>query len=401
MIGLNYHMNKKYQVFVSSTFLDLQEERKKISEIIFDNGHIPVGMELFPASTLRQWEMIKEYIDTSDYYILIVGFRYGTITPRNLTEDDNREISYTQQEYEYAYKKGIPVYTFFQLDNDNIPEFKREKTERYRKKLDGFKKLIQNNGYYFASWKDINQLSEKVMKALNNGFHDKPRPGWVRSDYVEDYNSNIHIQEKLIYYKFLHLTDRQQSDKPVYSKFIKRLDKYIEVYDEYITLKINRFSGPVKKFRTYDSTKGTAIEVNSLLPFVMNLRDADETIEENPQIIQPMINGPSNVYVTSSHYYNGFQLGNRDAAVKADKDAGAVRLIVDFSSIKDYKSFIAEKPTVFYNFFDENGKLKRVNLGEPKMLGKDIYFFELNNMKTEEVLKIEFDANWDHTANIA
>lgn len=40
-------MNKKYQVFVSSTYEDLKNERQEIVEAILDAGHIPAGMEIF------------------------------------------------------------------------------------------------------------------------------------------------------------------------------------------------------------------------------------------------------------------------------------------------------------------------------------------------------------------
>lgn len=40
----------KYQVFVSSTYVDLIEERKEITQAILEANCIPAGMELFPAS---------------------------------------------------------------------------------------------------------------------------------------------------------------------------------------------------------------------------------------------------------------------------------------------------------------------------------------------------------------
>ena len=42
-------MNKKIQVFISSTYTDLIEERQAAVEAILDAGHIPAGMELFKA----------------------------------------------------------------------------------------------------------------------------------------------------------------------------------------------------------------------------------------------------------------------------------------------------------------------------------------------------------------
>lgn len=66
-------MDVKYRVFVSSTFADLQDERRAVIEMIINMGHIPVGMEAFQASDDSQWEYIKRRIDESDYYVLIIA----------------------------------------------------------------------------------------------------------------------------------------------------------------------------------------------------------------------------------------------------------------------------------------------------------------------------------------
>jgi hypothetical protein len=52
-------MTKKFQVFVSSTYEDLIEERKEVTQGILEVGCIPSGMELFPASTKQAWDIIK------------------------------------------------------------------------------------------------------------------------------------------------------------------------------------------------------------------------------------------------------------------------------------------------------------------------------------------------------
>jgi len=40
---------KKYQIFVSSTYEDLKDERQAAVEAILLAGHIPAGMELFSS----------------------------------------------------------------------------------------------------------------------------------------------------------------------------------------------------------------------------------------------------------------------------------------------------------------------------------------------------------------
>jgi len=50
---------KKLQVFVSSTYLDLKNERQAAVEAILKAGHIPAGMELFAAGNESQFETIR------------------------------------------------------------------------------------------------------------------------------------------------------------------------------------------------------------------------------------------------------------------------------------------------------------------------------------------------------
>ena len=86
---------------MSSTFTDLVEERQDAIRTILDLGHIPAGMELFPAADTEQLQYIKKVIDECDYYLLIMGGRYGSI--------DGEGVSYTEREYDYAVDNGKTV----------------------------------------------------------------------------------------------------------------------------------------------------------------------------------------------------------------------------------------------------------------------------------------------------
>lgn len=61
-------MEKKYQIFISSTFTDLIDERQAAVEAILRAGHIPAGMELFTSTNKTQWDVIKKWINESDIY---------------------------------------------------------------------------------------------------------------------------------------------------------------------------------------------------------------------------------------------------------------------------------------------------------------------------------------------
>src|SRR5258708_30985148 len=106
-------MDKRYQVFVSSTYGDLRDERQEVMQALLELDCIPAGMELFPAADEDQWSLIKRVIDDCDYYLVIVGGRYGTV--------DAEGISYTEKEYDYAVAQNIPVLGFVHAEPGKIP----------------------------------------------------------------------------------------------------------------------------------------------------------------------------------------------------------------------------------------------------------------------------------------
>lgn len=166
-------MDVKYQVFVSSTYIDLQEERRSVIESILNLGHIPVGMEAFQASNDTQWEYIKRRIDESDYYVVVIAERYGS---------EEKGKSYTQMEYEYAVKTGVPIAAFL-LDPTARKIWPADKVEFEKKhKIEKFRKLCEKKLVKF--WRNSDDLAGKVALAINELTRQKPRVGWVRADSV-------------------------------------------------------------------------------------------------------------------------------------------------------------------------------------------------------------------------
>lgn len=163
----------KYQVFVSSTYVDLIEARKKVIETVLSLYHFPVGMEMFSADDSEQWEIIKETIDASDYYVIVIGHKYGSLSESG--------ISYTEREYDYAKSLGIPVLAF--IRNRDLPTLpnEREIVPESSKKLDNFIQKAQANKMC-DFWDQIDDLATKVAIALPKIMRRNPRVGWVRGD---------------------------------------------------------------------------------------------------------------------------------------------------------------------------------------------------------------------------
>lgn len=176
-------MEKRYQVFVSSTFEDLKEERKAVIEALLNAKFIPAGMELFAASNDEQFEYIKKIIDTCDYYVLIIAARYGSINP-------STGLSFTEQEYDYAVSKGIPVLAFLHSDPYNLPYNKREDDKR--KELELFREKARNSKMC-RMWNNLTELATWIVTSLNNQVKVNPQKGWVRNDA-----NNLSINDRLM-----------------------------------------------------------------------------------------------------------------------------------------------------------------------------------------------------------
>lgn len=96
------NLERKFQVFVSSPFVGMEKECEAAIKAILDSECIPVGMEMFPATSEEAFKYIKKIIDQSDFYLVMLGASYGTIHPKH-------DISYTELEYDYALKKKKPI----------------------------------------------------------------------------------------------------------------------------------------------------------------------------------------------------------------------------------------------------------------------------------------------------
>lgn len=172
-------MEKKYTVFVSSTYEDLVKERQEVMHALLEIDCIPCGMELFPASDDEQFEFIKDVIDDCDYYILILAGRYGS---------KNKEgISYTELEFRYAMERKIPIISFLHKNINEIPNGKCEKSSSSKKKLQEFRELAQKKLCKY--WSITDELSGLVSRSMIQMIKRHPAIGWVRATQNYDENS--------------------------------------------------------------------------------------------------------------------------------------------------------------------------------------------------------------------
>ncbi len=168
-------MEKRYQVFVSSTYDDLKAARSRVIQALLNINCIPCGMEYFPASDEAAWETIERLIPQCDYYIVIVAGKYGSIAR-------GKAKSYTHLEYELAAKHRVPALGFLHQNTDDLKTQFTEKDPARRKKLESFRAQVARKLCKF--WTSEEDLVGAVLTSLTQQMQRTQRIGWVRADKV-------------------------------------------------------------------------------------------------------------------------------------------------------------------------------------------------------------------------
>ena len=291
-------IEKKYQVFVSSTYKDLTEERQEVMQALLELDCIPVGMELFPAADEDQWTLIKRLIDDCDYYILIVGGRYGSL--------NNDGLSYTQMEYEYAVSQEIPIISFLHKNPESISVGKSEKEAGLKQKLEDFKKLVQLKMCRY--WENATDLGSQVSRSLVKLIKDKPRPGWVKSTFLPSEDTTKEILELKKQNELLLIEiEKSKSKAPEGSENLSSGNDTIEInfsvtakgsygigskqYTSEVALKWDEVFAEISPLMIDETTEGTIIsKVNEIIrkkrfEYLTETFDKDDRVPTNFSIV--------------------------------------------------------------------------------------------------------------------
>lgn len=188
---------RKFSVFISSTYEDLKNERQALMGVALENNFIPVGMEQFHAAPTSQWNVITKMIDECDFYLLVIGGRYGSI-------DEEAGISYTEKEYIYAKAKKLPVLVLIKessaiTENEQDTDDKRYDKYTKMKMLEKFREKVKHDGNTVDFFTDINSLRYKASPTFSNAInYVDDNAGWVRyRDIVDVINEEAEGRNKV------------------------------------------------------------------------------------------------------------------------------------------------------------------------------------------------------------
>ena len=188
-------MDKKLQVFVSSTYTDLIEERQAAVQAILDAGHIPAGMELFKAGK-SQMKTIQKWIDDSDVYMLILGGRYGSI-------EEESGLSYTELEYKYALSKNMPIFAIL-LEESLLHKKASAKAggivfeEENKDKYEAFRDLVMTR--IVKKIDNTDKIGSIIHSTLNDILTDEDYElvGWSKDNSPQSQSINFDALTKIL-----------------------------------------------------------------------------------------------------------------------------------------------------------------------------------------------------------
>lgn len=252
-------MEIRFQVFVSSTYEDLKDERKEITQAILESNCFPAGMELFPASNKKQWDVIKRVIDESDIYLVIVAGRYGSTTK----DEDGRTISYTEMEFNYAKQQNKPIIALVRDTIDDLPKSKCEHSAKGDKLLKAFRNSVRD-GRTIKYWHNPGELKACALISLSNLMKDLSKEnetlGWIKVTEVMDKSDStiLRLEKQISEY-----SQTIQSDKAMIEKNdtdiidmnneIKELSYQLQAYKNALNILQNKYYS-LDSAMVYDAT---------------------------------------------------------------------------------------------------------------------------------------------------
>jgi tetratricopeptide (TPR) repeat protein len=146
-------------VYVSSTWLDLEPERKAVEQAVQRLRETKfVGMEYFGSRDETTQQASLDDVDRSRIYVCIVAARYGS--------------GITEAEYERAGARGLPRLVYFK-DDATIPGEWRETDPAQAAKLDAFRQKLRARHLEAPDFINPQDLAAKVTADLHRWLFDE------------------------------------------------------------------------------------------------------------------------------------------------------------------------------------------------------------------------------------
>jgi hypothetical protein len=167
-------MSTRLKIFVSSTMRDdLENERDLVCTRLRELNFEPVNAESWGPDGSKTWQRIREEIQDSHLFLLLLGKRYGWIPDAGAGAAEKRSV--THMEYLEARKLGLPILPFIKdLDYDTTDRRSPEVKTR-----DAFRKEVSDwaKGEFIGKFRLASDLAASVVRSVIMMLSDD----WVKT----------------------------------------------------------------------------------------------------------------------------------------------------------------------------------------------------------------------------
>lgn len=173
-------LDKRYQVFITTSGKEMQPERMVVSQTLIGMGYFSWGLEQrTPLSTA----FARRQIDDCDYVLLLLGSQYG--------EQSVSGVSYMHLEYIYAVTKQKPIIVLMHDNPESRDPSLQEAKPELRNRFYEFRQQLQKEVEQVISFKTLRELELAVRSYMPQMLERYPVMGWVRPQSIQSLQDEI------------------------------------------------------------------------------------------------------------------------------------------------------------------------------------------------------------------
>ena len=238
---------KMYSAFISSAFESLHDERQMVIDALLDHKVFPICQEHFVIGA-NNFSSLTDYIDNSDFFVLLLGRQYGSTCP----EDG---LSWTEKEYNYAKEKNKLILAIKCDEYKKAEEKQRKFVDkiRFAKQVEPGDSITRIVDKFFRSnpsikedlgWVRLESENQRREQELENWRNEHSRYNFDKTTW---YHYHVSKEDK-DYVRVGELTFTQQFDPEHYKHL------HIDAYN--ISASLGKNEEIVFDDRYYTSWKG-------------------------------------------------------------------------------------------------------------------------------------------------
>lgn len=179
----------RYQVFISSAFRDLVDERRAVVSALLELNCNPVGSDLYSIPAGEDWSPIRHLIEDCDYCLVVLGSNYRSL--------DLSALEAIEREYDFAVANGRPIMAFMRPEDRIEPDAEGGYTA-HAARLQAFRDRLEAGTC--RMWTTPYELGGAISRGCAQLIQSSPSQGWVRGGHAktpDDYDRLAHLTEQV------------------------------------------------------------------------------------------------------------------------------------------------------------------------------------------------------------